>query len=125
MVSKSEYFVQEFVLGFGFLSGLWIHVGIDPEDELFKALLSIINTLSPNQAPTMSFYFWLLPVIGLVVSIAGSYAMGGWLGLVAVGLAFIGGVFIGPIGILLVIIAVIIGGYAPSYKNQEHYGRAI
>lgn len=27
-------FVQEFVLGFGFLSGLWIHVGVNPESEI-------------------------------------------------------------------------------------------
>jgi hypothetical protein len=41
-------FVQEFVLGFGFLSGLWVHVGIDSEAEILKAFSSIIQALAPN-----------------------------------------------------------------------------
>lgn len=47
-MNKREYFLYEFVIGLGFLSGLWIAIGVDPEAEIFKAFSTIINTLNPN-----------------------------------------------------------------------------
>ncbi|HZK60604.1 MAG TPA: hypothetical protein VFC41_00920 [Anaerovoracaceae bacterium] len=41
VIGKS--FVNEFVLGFGFISGLWIHAGINPESELIKAFAVIVS----------------------------------------------------------------------------------
>ena len=54
-------FVQEFVIGFGFLSGLWIYAGVNPETEIIKALSSVIKELSPD--PMYSFMFWIIPII--------------------------------------------------------------
>ena len=113
-VGKS--FVQEFVLGFGFLSGLWIYAGINPETEIIKAFASIIQELSPN--PTYSFLFWLIPIIGTLGSLAGSYFLGSWLGLIAVFFALIGGIFIGStFGIICLVIGIILGFIAP-YTHQ-------
>jgi len=109
-------FVQEFVIGFGFLSGLWIHLGINPETELIKALSSIIMELSPN--PTYSFAFWIIPIIGIFVSISGSYFIAKWPGLIAVFFAFIGGIFINStIGIFFLAIGILLGFVAPYIKN--------
>lgn len=97
-------FVQEFVIGFGFLSGLWIHVGINPETEIIKAFSSI----------TPSLAFWIIPVITTLGSLVGSYFLGGWLGLIAVGLAFIGGIFFSSnLGVICLILGVLIGFAAP------------
>lgn len=115
--SIGEKFVQEFVLSFGFLSGLWIHVGIDPEEEMSKALLSVLKTLNPALDLSTSLLFWLLPIIIVILSILGSYAIGGLIGLIAVGLAFIGGVFIESFGVWFLIIGVILGSFAPSLKK--------
>ena len=114
-MSKEELgksFVQEFVLGFGFLSGLWIHAGVDPEAEIIKALSSIVLQLAPN--PMYSFAFWIIPIIATLGSLVGSYFLGGWLGLIAVGLAFLGGIFISSgFGVFCLIIGVILGFIAP------------
>lgn len=111
-MSVSKSFVQEFVLGFGFLSGLWIYIGINPESVLINTLSDLINSISPN--PMYSFAFWIIPIIATVASLAWSYFLGGWLGLVAVGLAFLGGIFIGStFGIILLIAAIIVGFAAP------------
>lgn len=110
-------FVQEFVLGFGFLSGLWIHVGVNPESEIIKAFASIIQELSPD--PIYSFAFWLIPIIATLGSLAGSYFLGGWLGLIAVGLAFIGGIFISSgFGVFMLIIGILVGFIAPFTSNS-------
>ncbi len=105
-------FVNEFVIGFGFLSGLWIHVGVDPEAEVIKALSSIVLQLAPN--PMYSFAFWIIPIIATLGALAGSYFMGGWLGLISVGLAFLGGIFISSgFGVFCLIIGVLLGFIAP------------
>jgi len=105
-------FVQEFVLGFGFLSGLWIYAGVNPETEIIKAFSSVIQELSPN--PMYSFVFWLIPIIGTLVSLGGSYFIGGWVGLIAVFFALIGGIFISStFGVICLVIAILIGFFAP------------
>jgi len=112
-VGKS--FVQEFVMGFGFLSGLWIYAGINPETEIIKAFATVIQELSPN--PMYSFLFWIIPIIGTLISLGGSYFLGGWVGLIAVFFAFIGGIFIGStFGIICLVIGIVVGFIAP-YTN--------
>lgn len=89
---KAEYFVNEFVIGLGFLSGLWIAVGIDPQAEIFRAFATIIKTLNPNSG--FGLLFFIIPIIILVCLILGTYFMGGKLGLVAVVFGFAGGLLI-------------------------------
>jgi hypothetical protein len=105
-------FVQEFVLGFGFLSGIWIYAGVNPETEIIKAFSSIIQELSPN--PMYSFLFWIVPIIGTLISLGASFYLGSWLGLIAVFFALIGGIFISSaLGIICLVIGVILGFIAP------------
>lgn len=113
-VEKS--FIEIFVIGFGFLSGLWIHVGVNPETEIIKAFSSIIKTL--NASFGFSFLFWIIPIIVLVGSIIGSLVVGGWLGLIAVGFAFLGGIFINStFGIICLFIGIVLGFIAPNVNN--------
>ena len=51
-------------------------------------------------------------------SIVGAYLVGKWLGLLAVFLAFLGGIFIGSLGIGLLIGGVILGLFAPQSKDK-------
>ena len=109
-------FVQEFVIGFGFLSGLWIYAGVNPETEIIKAFSSVIKELSPN--PMYSFMFWIIPIIATLASIGGSYALGGWVGLIAVIFAFVGGIFISTtFGIIFLIVGIALGFAAPHFKS--------
>ena len=109
-------FVQEFVIGFGFLSGLWIYVGVNPETEIIKSFSSVIQELSPN--PMYSFMFWIIPIIATLASIGGSYALGGWAGLIAVIFAFIGGIFISStFGVICLIIGVVLRFHALHLRS--------
>ena len=100
-------FVQEFVIGFGFLNGIWIHVGINPETEIIRAFSQVIQAISPSSG--YSLLFWILPIILTISLIAGAYFNGGWPGLIAVALALLAGILLNPFGIFLLIIAIILG----------------
>jgi hypothetical protein len=108
--SAGEIFVQEFVIGFGFLSGLFVNVGVDPEGLIYETLLNALAKINPDIA-WFGILFTILGVIVLIVTILGAYAMGGGIGLVAVFLAFLGGIFITTqiVGVILLIVAVVIG----------------
>jgi hypothetical protein len=110
--STREVFIQEFVIGLGFLSGLWIYAGVDPTAEIVKALSIIV--------PEMSGLLWLLVTVDTIISIAGAYYAGRWLGLLAVVLAFLGGLLIGSVGILLLLGGIILGRYAPQSKAHQY-----
>lgn len=114
MDKKAEYFINEFVIGLGFLSGLWIAVGIDPQAELFKALNTFLNYVNPESR--LGILFFLVPIVILFCSIIGAYFLGGKLGLIAVAFGFLGGllflasplisIFVLFLGMVLGIIAV-------------------
>lgn len=118
MASESieKAFVQELVIGFGFLSGLWVYAGVNPEAEIIRAFSAIIETLMPNSG--LGFVFWLIPIIALIATILSAFAISGWAGIVSIGLAFIGGVFIdSSFGVFILVIAVILGLIAPNFKD--------
>ena len=75
MDKKAEYFVNESVIGLGFLSGLWIAVGIDPQAEIFRAFATIIKTLNPNSG--FGLLFFIIPIIIFICSSLVTYSMGG------------------------------------------------
>ena len=89
-------FVQEFVILFGFLNGLWIHIGVNPETEIWIGVL--ILTIAPIWA---------------------SYVIGKWLGLIAVFLAFIGGIFIDTISVWFLVGGVMNRAIRTIHGNHE------
>lgn len=112
MPKKGQVFVQEFVLGFGFLGGLFAWVGIDPEEEILRALL---RALLPNNELTISIVIFGIVSTSALVSILGALAMGGKLGLLVVAFAWIAG-FLLPmggswsiLGALLLVTALVLG----------------
>jgi hypothetical protein len=103
-----EYFVQEFVIGLGLLGGM----GIDPGGEILKAILQLM----PNN--NFGFLLFLISILVTIVSIMGAFAMGGWIGIIAVVLAFFGGLFINnQIGAWFIVIAILLGLIAPNTKK--------
>lgn len=106
--STAEVFIREFVIGLGFLSGLWIYAGIDPEAVIIGAFVTILQQMGSPYG----WLLWLLPIISTLVSIVAAWAMGGPIGILTVALAFFGGIFIGSIGIWLLIAGVLIAPFA-------------
>lgn len=109
MTKRNERFVIEFVILFGFLNGLWIYAGVNPESEILKAFTDLVPEMS-------SVLFWLITVILTVGTIAVAYKKGRWVVLVAILAAFLGGVFIESWGIWSLLVGIGIGWFAPLYK---------
>ncbi len=103
--------VKSLVVGFGFLNGLWLAIGIDPQDELIHFLQPILSNLHPF----LKALFIILPgllMIGTIITIFSIYKRGGIIGSLAVLIAFIAGAvilqnYIISIGLLLM--ALVIG----------------
>ena len=104
--------LQEIIICSGFLGGLWIYAGVNPETEILKAFTDLVPGIS-------SILFWAVSIILMVAPIWSAWRIGGVFGLVALLLAFLGGIFIGSIGIWLLIIALIMGGLCPTRMTQQ------
>ena len=114
-----EVFLHELVVGFGFLGGLWINIGIDPEAELIRALWDVVESISPQLSHLRAPCFIGLALFTSVAAILGAYNFGKWVGIVAVVLAFIGGLFITSFGIFFFVAALVVGLIAPSIANDR------
>ena len=110
---RNERFVRGFVLVFGFLNGLWVYAGVNPESEILKAFTDLVPEMS-------SLLFWLVTIILTVGTIVAAYKIGKWPGIIAILAAFLGGLFIGSWGIWSLLIGVIIGWYAPLSRAKQY-----
>ena len=110
-------FVFESVLGFGFISGVWVCVGIDPETRLAGVFAGLVDKFAPGSG--LDVVFWLIPTFLMIASLIAAYFSGGFLGLVAVGCAFMGGCLITTkAGIALLVIGILLGFIAPWSKKK-------
>lgn len=118
MTKVAETFIQEFVIGLGFLNGLWIHMGFDPESLIIQLLLDVITIFDPSFPFSYIFLFIsIISALSAVVPLLLAYYRGGIFGLFAVVCAFIGGVLINStIGVLFLLIGVVLGLIAVSIE---------
>ena len=93
--------LRELIIGFGFLSGIWLSVGINPTVEILDVFTDILNNFGINIGHIILLQ--VLPIIFFLVFMCLIYRRGGKLGLVAVACAFIGGLIILTLPILSVI----------------------
>ena len=83
-------FFIRFVLLFGFLNGLWLALGINPNAKVFGVVGPFVEQLPP----TAGFIFTILPAIIVVLAVFLIDIRGGWLGFIAVGCGFTGGLLL-------------------------------
>lgn len=110
MGKKSRRYIWQVVIGFGFLSGLWTAIGIDPQAILLSVVEQAADTLYPD--PTLRYLFLILPTLLLIASIIGAYKAGKIVGLVSVLVAYVSGLIIfsrTEIALVLLCSAVILG----------------
>jgi hypothetical protein len=120
MVKKSTTYIWQFVIGFGFLSGISTAVGINPEAVILNTLGTVTGAIYPD--PTLRQLFVILPTILLIISVYGAYKKGGILGLASVIIAYFAGLSIlVSVGttIVLFIVAVGIGYLATSRRRRR------
>jgi hypothetical protein len=92
MAKKSHTYIWQFVIGLGFLSGLWTAIGIDPQEMVFNILGNAADSVYSD--PRIRFLLLILPTILFIISIIGAYKKGKVLGLISVIVAYIAGLFI-------------------------------
>jgi hypothetical protein len=92
MAKRSKTYIWQFVLGLGFVSGLWTAIGIDPQAVLLTALGNVVDTLYSD--PVVRWIFLILPLLILGVSVYGAYRKGRFPGLLSVIIAYLAGVLI-------------------------------
>lgn len=111
-----RYFVQHFIIGFGFLSGVWIKIGFDPEDFFIEFFGTLMNYWFPNNI--LMPWFWVLPIVLLAVAIIGTFFFGGLVGFLALGLALFAGILVPSVlSAVLLGSAVVAGIYAIKLKT--------
>jgi hypothetical protein len=117
MAKKSRTYIWKFVIGLGFLSGLWTAIGIDPQAVIVGVLGNLVDTVYSD--PAIRSLFLILPTILLFLSILGAYTRGRFLGLISVILAYLAGLFILVSTVTALVflgVAIIIGYLAPDRR---------
>jgi hypothetical protein len=117
MVKKSRTYIWQFVLGLGFLSGLWTAIGINPQEIILNILGTVTESVYSD--PSIRFLFIIVPTILLIVSIVGAYKKGKVLGLISVIVAYFAGLFFiisTTTSVIFLCIAIIIGYLATNRK---------
>lgn len=89
---RTQVFLKESVILFGFLNGLFLALGVNPGAELLEVLRGIVERLASGQA--VALVFTLLPLALVALMLFLIYKRGGWLGFVAVGAAFVAGLWL-------------------------------
>lgn len=117
MAKKSSLFIRQFVIGLGFLSGLFTAIGFDPQDEIIKAIGGSVTAIYPD--PQVSYLFILLPTVLFVISVITAYLKGGILGLVSVVVAYFSGLSVLAslsLALVLLVIAAALGYLATNRR---------
>lgn len=117
MAKKSRTYIWQFVIGLGFLSGLWTAIGIDPQAVIVGVLGNLVDSVYSD--PAIRSLFLILPTILLFLSILGAYTRGRLLGLISVILAYLAGLFIlvsAATALVFFGVAIIIGYLAPDRR---------
>ena len=105
-------FLKNAVIGFCFLSGLWVHLGFDPGNMVSNFLQSLLLRFDPQHEVIIKLIFFLSPAIITFLTMLFIYRKAGLWGLIAVGLAFLAGTWLDLRSIPLIVVALIIGFFA-------------
>jgi hypothetical protein len=117
MARKSRTYIWQFVIGLGFISGLWTAIGINPQEIILNILGNVTDSVYSD--PAIRFLFLIIPTILLILSIIGAYKKGKVLGLISVIVAYFSGLFIllsTITALFLLVIAIIIGYLATNRR---------
>lgn len=103
----SELIIKEVIIGIGVAEGMWINVGVNPFEEALNVFISLLYGTEFEWYGPITKILLLIVSISQIVLIA---ALGRTLGLLALLIAFVGGIYIDSLfGIALVFLALYIG----------------
>lgn len=118
MARRSKTYLWQSVIGFGFLSGIWTAIGIDPEEVLLNLLGTAITAAYPD--PTLRTLFLVLPTILLLWSVYQAYQKGKVCGLIAVILAYAAGlsILLSLTTTVILLMAALVVGYLATNRKR-------
>ena len=120
MAKKSRTYIWQFVIGLGFLSGLWTAIGIDPQAVIVDILGNAVDAVYSD--PAIRSLFLILPTFLLLVSIIGAYKKGRLFGLISIMIAYLAGLLflVSPVIALVILgVALIIGFFTPNRRLMK------
>jgi hypothetical protein len=119
MAKRSRAYIWQFVIGFGFLSGIWTALGIDPGEVIFNALGTVTETIFPD--PTLRQVFIIIPTILFLVSVCSAYKKGRIPGLAAVVIAYLAGlsILISLGTTIVLLLAAVVIGYLATRRRYR------
>jgi hypothetical protein len=117
MARKSRTYIWQFVIGLGFISGLWTAIGINPQEIILNILGKVTDSVYSD--PAIRFLFLIVPTILLILSIIGAYKKGKVLGLISVIVAYFAGlsILLSTITALFLLVIAIIIGYLATNRR--------
>lgn len=113
MTDFGQLTLKEIIYTAGWLEGIWIAFGVNPDKILFDSLAKVVVSLGAG--PGSVLLLKLLPLLLLVLSVVIAYHLGGKLGLIAIGVAFIGGLLVNVapiVCVLLLFMGLALGAFA-------------
>lgn len=111
---RTKLFLRESVILFGFLNGLFVSLGVNPGATIFAVIGEILDSLTGGNG-IVRLALTVAPLALLALALYLIHKRAGWLGFVAVGLAFLAGLWLLPepvTGLLLLAAAVALGYFA-------------
>ncbi len=106
-----------------FLAGLFLAVGVDPEQEIAKAFITIIEEMSPAFAIILRIVLILGGLYLSIIMWRDIYHKYDYMGVVSAGLVFLGIILLVanlPIGVWMLIIGFIIGMLLQGPNRRRH-----
>jgi len=119
MAKRSRAYIWQFVIGLGFISGVWTAIGIDPEAVILNVVGDIIGTVYSN--PGFRSLLIILPTVLLVISVFGAYRRGRVLGLISVIVAYISGlaILVSIMTSAILLVVAVITGYLATNRRMR------
>ena len=119
MAKRSREYIWQFVIGLGFISGVWTAIGIDPEAVILNVVGDIIGTVYSD--PGVRSLLIILPAVLLVISVIGAYRRGRGLGLISVIVAYISGlaILVSIMTSAILLIVAVITGYLATNRRMR------
>lgn len=117
MARTSKTYLWQFVVGLGFLSGVWTAIGIDPEEVILNAVGAAVTATFPD--PNIRTLFIVLPTVLLLISVYSAWKKGRVLGIIAVIIAYLAGlsVLVSLTTSLILLIIAILFGYLATNRR--------
>jgi len=90
MKRRVARFREEFVVIFGYGTGLFVAVGFNPQEDIFRGAEVFIKTILPD--PIIRFAFALFLLLLLVISVRKAFVTGGPAGIFAIAMGLLAGI---------------------------------